>query len=182
VSYAKLGQPYMAVGRNLAYRKELFFEANGFMQHMHIKSGDDDLFINQVAKASNTSICISKDSFTESKPKQSLKEWTLQKRRHISTANHYKLKHKILLATFYASQLLFWSLAITLMVLMFEWKIVLGLIILRFTVQLINLFLASKKLNEKDLPLLSPFLELFLIIFQFFIFIKNMISKPESWK
>ncbi|MFK7781594.1 glycosyltransferase [Psychroserpens sp.] len=182
LSYAKLGQPYMAVGRNLAYRKELFFEANGFMQHMHIKSGDDDLFINQIAKASNTSICISKNSFTESVPKKSLKEWTLQKRRHISTANHYKIKHRIFLASFYCSQLLFWTLAIILMVVMFNWKVVLGLIILRFIVQLANLFLASKKLNEKDLPFLSPFLELFLIVFQFFIFIKNLISKPEYWK
>lgn len=182
LSYASLGQPYMAVGRNLAYRKEEFFEANGFMQHMHIKSGDDDLFINQVAKASNTTICISQDSFTESIPKQSLKDWTLQKRRHISTAKHYKLKHKIFLALFYCSQFLFWALAITLMLLMFEWKIVLGLIILRFVVQFINLFLASKKLNEKDLLFFAPFLELFLIVFQFFIFIKNMISKPKYWK
>ena len=182
LSYAALGQPYMAVGRNLAYRREQFFEANGFMQHMQIASGDDDLFINQVATASNTTICISKESFTESIPKKSLKDWTIQKRRHISTAKHYKFKHKVFLATFYCSQLLFWSLAITLMIFMFEWKIVLGLIILRFVIQLINLFLASKKLNEKDLPYLSPFLELFLIVFQFFIFIKNMISKPEYWK
>jgi len=182
LSYAKLGQPYMAVGRNLAYRKEQFFEANGFMQHMHIKSGDDDLFVNQVAEASNTTICISKESFTESIPKQSFKEWTLQKRRHISTANHYKLKHKIFLATFYSSQLLFWVLAIALLALMFKWQIVVGLIILRFTIQLINLFLASRTLNEKDLPFLSPFIELFLIAFQFFIFIKNLISKPKHWK
>ncbi|WCO02235.1 glycosyltransferase [Psychroserpens ponticola] len=182
LSYAALGQPYMAVGRNLAYRKEQFFETNGFMQHMHIKSGDDDLFINQVAKASNTTICITKESFTESIPKQSLKDWTIQKRRHITTANHYKLKHQFFLATFYCSQLLFWILAITLLIVMFNWKIVVGLIILRFLVQFINLFLASKKLNEKDLPLLSPLLELFLIVFQFFIFIKNMISKPKYWK
>lgn len=182
LSYAKLGQPYMAVGRNLAYRKEQFFEANGFMQHMHIKSGDDDLFINQVANATNTTICLTNESFTESVPKQTLKGWMLQKRRHISTANHYKPKHKFFLATFYCSQLLFWTLAITLMTLMFNWEIVLGLIILRFLVQLTNLYLASKKLNEKDLPFLSPFLEIFLIAFQFFIFIKNLISKPKHWK
>lgn len=182
LSYASFGYPYMAVGRNLAYRKEQFFEANGFMQHMHIKSGDDDLFINQVATSTNTAICISKNSFTESIAKQSFKDWTLQKRRHISTANHYKLKHKIFLGIFYCSQLLFWTLAIALIVVLFEWKIVLGLIVLRFTCQLLNLFLASIKLNEKDLPFLSPFLEVFLIAFQFFIFIKNMISKPEYWK
>lgn len=182
LSYASLGQPYMAVGRNLAYRKEQFFEARGFMKHMHLKSGDDDLFINQTANASNTTICISRESFTESIPKQSIKDWILQKRRHISTANYYKFRHKVFLASFYCSQLLFWVLAIVLMMFMFQWKIVLSLIILRFAIQLINLYLASKKLEEKDLPFLSPFLEVFLIAFQFFIFIKNMISKPEYWK
>lgn len=182
LSYAKIGQPYMAVGRNLAYRKEQFFEANGFMKHMHVKSGDDDLFVNQVANNSNTTVCISKESFTESLPKQSFKDWVIQKRRHISSAKHYKFKHKFFLSVFYSSQLLFWILAITLLTNMFLCKIVLGLILLRFLVQLTNLFLASKKLNEKDLPFLSPFLEIFLIVFQFFIFIKNMISKPEYWK
>lgn len=182
LSYAALGQPYMAVGRNLAYRKELFFETNGYMQHMHIKSGDDDLFINQVSNADNTTICISKNSFTESVPKQTFKDWMFQKRRHISTAKYYKVKHKIFLALFYSSQLLFWLLGAILMVLLFHWKIVLSLILLRFVIQLINLFLASKRLDEKDLPFISPLLEVFLIAFQFFIFIKNIISKPQYWK
>jgi glycosyltransferase involved in cell wall biosynthesis len=48
-SYSKLGIPYMGVGRNLAYTKELFFKNNGFVSHMKLRSGDDDLFINQVA-------------------------------------------------------------------------------------------------------------------------------------
>ncbi|WP_299227185.1 glycosyltransferase [uncultured Psychroserpens sp.] len=182
LSYAKLGQPYMAVGRNLAYRKELFFKANGFMKHMHIKSGDDDLFINQIANKSNTTICVTKDSFTESIPKQSFKEWSLQKRRHISTAHHYKFQHQFFLGLFYLSQFLFWALAIFLLVFNYEWKIVLGLIILRVVIQFINLHAASKKLNEKDLAFLAPLIEVFLIAFQFFIFIKNMLSKPKYWK
>ena len=41
----------MGVGRNLAYKKEEFFNVNGFIEHMQIRSGDDDLFINQAAKA-----------------------------------------------------------------------------------------------------------------------------------
>lgn len=182
LSYASMGQPYMAVGRNLAYRKEEFFQANGFMNHMNIKSGDDDLFINQVANANNTTLCLTEESFTESIPKKYFKDWVTQKRRHISTAHHYKFRHQLFLATFYMSQFSFWALAIVLMLFMFKWQIVLGLILLRFLVQFTNLFLASKKLNEKDLPFLSPILEISLIGFQFFIFIKNLISKPEYWK
>ena len=43
-SYANLNMPYMGVGRNMAYRKELFFNNNGFNSHMAIRSGDDDLY------------------------------------------------------------------------------------------------------------------------------------------
>ncbi len=93
-SYTNLKMPYMGVGRNLAYKKELFFNNSGFNNHMKLKSGDDDLFINEVANHGNTSICFSTDSFTISEPKTSYKAWILQKRRHISTANFYKLKHK----------------------------------------------------------------------------------------
>ncbi len=181
-SYAKLGQPYMGVGRNLAYTKDLFFEARGFMDHMNIKSGDDDLFVNQIATAQNTAICLSKNSFTESLPKNSYSDWMIQKRRHISTAKHYKQKHKAALSLFFTSQFLFILLSIILLSTLFYWKIVLGLIVLRYTILFISLTLAAKKLKEKDLIPFFPFLELFLIVVQFSIFIKNIISKPTHWK
>ncbi|HEX9827583.1 MAG TPA: glycosyltransferase [Flavobacteriaceae bacterium] len=181
-SYAKMGQPYMAVGRNLAYRKELFFEASGFMNHMNIKSGDDDLFINQIANAKNTAICFSKESFTESIPEKKIRKWISQKRRHISTASYYKFKHKVLLTLFYMSQILFWVLAAILISTLTYWKIVLGLVFIRFLVQFLSLGFASKKLNETDLMPFLPILEVFLISMQFFIFIKNLISKPNHWK
>ena len=127
-SYALIGQPYMAVGRNLAYRKELFFEANGFINHIKIKSGDDDLFVNQIASSKNTAICYSKESFTESIPKKNFSEWIAQKRRHISTANHYKFRHKVLLAIFYISQLLFWILAIILLGTLKFWLVITSLV------------------------------------------------------
>ncbi|MBA6153301.1 glycosyltransferase [Gelidibacter maritimus] len=181
-SYAKLGQPYMGVGRNLAYTKDLFFKARGFMDHMHIKSGDDDLFVNQIATAENTAICLSKNSFTESVSKKSYSEWIIQKRRHISTAKHYKAKHKAMLSLFYVSQFLFFALGITLISTLFNWEIVVGLIGLRYLVLFINLTLAAKKLEEKDLIPFFPVLEIFLILTQFSIFIKNLISKPNRWK
>ncbi len=180
-SYAKMGQPYMAVGRNLAYTKQTFFEARGFMNHMNIKSGDDDLFINQIADKHNTALCISKNSFTESVPKKTYKDWILQKRRHISTAKFYKTKHKAALATFYISQLLFFIMAIVLISSLLYWQIIIGLISLRYIVMVTSMLMASKKLEEKDLIAYIPLLELFLIITQFSIFIKNLTSKPNHW-
>ena len=40
----------------------------------------------------------------------------------------------------------------------------------------------AKKLNEIDTIILLPFLELFLIVSQFFIFISNLTSKTEHWR
>lgn len=181
-AYAKVGQPYMAVGRNLAYTKQIFFEARGFMNHMNIKSGDDDLFVNEIANVSNTSICYSKDSFTESIPKNTYAEWILQKRRHVSTSKYYKTEHKVPLALFFISQILFLILSILLISSMFYLKIVLGLIVLRYIIMYISITLASKKLAEKDLIPYLPLLELFLITSQFSIFIQNLTSKPSHWK
>jgi glycosyltransferase involved in cell wall biosynthesis len=181
-SYAKLGRPYMGVGRNMAYRKELFFNNSGFNNHMSLKSGDDDLFINEVSNPENTAICYAEESFTLSKPKTSVKDWILQKRRHISTAKFYKTKHKLLLGLFYSSQLLFWLLSILLFILQYKWQWILVLVIFRFVIQILSFGLAAKKLNEIELIILTPLLEIFLILTQLIIFSANLISKPKHWK
>ncbi|WP_179351589.1 glycosyltransferase [Winogradskyella vidalii] len=181
-SYAQLGVPYMGVGRNMAYKKDLFFNNCGFNNHMAIKSGDDDLFINEVANPTNTALCFTKESFTISEPKTTFKAWILQKRRHISTAHLYKLKHQFLLGVFYMSQLLFWILGITLLVIGFSWPWVVTLTSLRFLIQGLSFGITAKKLEETDLIPLTPILELFLITTQLSIFIVNLISKPKHWK
>lgn len=180
-SYAKIGLPYMGVGRNIAYTKSEFIKTNGFASHQHIKSGDDDLFINQVATKSNTTCCYSYDSFTISEPHQNFKKWIYQKRRHITTATNYRPIHQLLLALFYLTQFLFWFLFIILLITTFQWKIVLFLFGLRIILQYLIFGLSANKLNENDLIILTPFLELFLIIIQLRIFMQNLISKPKEW-
>lgn len=181
-SFAKSGIPYMGVGRNLAYTKDQFFKAKGFMGHMKIKSGDDDLFINEAATKKNTALSFSKNSITISTPKKTFRAWIKQKRRHISTAKHYKSLHKVLLSIIYTTNLLFWLLAILLLVLNFNWQIVLALFIFKLTIQYTIYGISAKKLNESDLIIFIPFLEIFLITFQLAIFINNLISKPNHWK
>ena len=182
LSFAKIGLPYMGVGRNLAYHKSEFFNTNGFINHMKIKSGDDDLFINEVANKKNTNICFSHDSFTTSIAPDSFVAWFRQKRRHISTAKHYKFKHQFLLALNYILQVSFWILAILLLTFSYEWIIVTSLIGFKLLMQYIVYIKAGNKLNCTKLLIPLPFLELFLILFQFGIFIANTISKPNHWK
>ena len=181
-SYAKLGMPYMGVGRNLAYRKELFFDNSGFNDHMSIKSGDDDLFINAIANNKNTAICVSRESMTISEPKTTFKDWILQKRRHITTARFYKSKHQILLGLFYISQLTFWIFSGILLLVGYNWPWLIALIICRITIQFFSVGFAAKKLNTIDLLFVTPLLEIFLVFMQLSIFIANLIATPKHWK
>ena len=81
LSYALAGKPYMGVGRNLSYKKDVFLRNKGFSSINQIPSGDDDLFINQVARAENTKIVIDPEAHTLSEPKRSWSEWMTQKYR-----------------------------------------------------------------------------------------------------
>lgn len=181
-SYARWGTPYMGVGRNLAYTSTEFYNQNGFATHLHVKSGDDDLFVNQAANGENTALCFTSKSITRSIPEGSLKNWLSQKRRHVSTATLYKKEHKLLLGTFYFSQLGFWTLAIFLLVFGIHWEIVTTLILLRISLQYIVFYKAASKLDEKDIIWLTPFLDIFLVFLQLGIFSANLISKPANWK
>lgn len=181
-SWAKMGRPYMGVGRNLAYKKEEFFNVRGFMDHMKVRSGDDDLFINQAAKAKNTTICTSAESFTYSTPKTSFKEWFTQKRRHVSTAAYYKPFDRMQLGIFYLSQLLFLLLAVVLLAFQYQWIIVLSVIGFRYLFAWIALGLSAGKLKEKDVMYWFPIIELTLVFTQLNIFLTNMFSKPVHWK
>ena len=180
-SYALMGKAYMGVGRNLVYTKKLFFDNNGFYNHLDILSGDDDLFVNEVSTAENTDICIDPDSFTISIPAKSWKQWIRQKRRHISTANHYKLIHRFLLGVYYFSLLGFYISSIILLLNNFQWKIVTILILIRFILWYLINYQTTKKLNEKDLVIWIFILEPVLIIFQLYIFILNLLKKPKHW-
>ena len=59
---ALAGKPYMGIGRNLAYRKELFFKQKGFSSYLNLQRGEDDLFINSVANSYNTQVAVHPDS------------------------------------------------------------------------------------------------------------------------
>jgi len=180
-SYAKAKMPYMGVGRNIAYTKDLFFKTTGFNNHLNIPSGDDDLFIQQASNQQNTAVCFSEKSFTISQSKTNLNEWIQQKRRHITTSNHYKLTHKILLSVFFLSQLLFWLLAILLLFLQINLALTGILIAFRFLIWYIIIYKFSKQFLEKDLIVFAPIFEISLIFMLLYISVKNIFSPLKQW-
>ncbi|MDT0295383.1 glycosyltransferase [Mesonia ostreae] len=182
-SYAYWGSAYMGVGRNLAYTSQLFYDHNGFVPHMNILSGDDDLFVNAAATSKNVALVLEKDGFTKSEPKNTWQEWYTQKRRHVSTASHYKPKHKFLLGLYFASQVLFWLLGAILWIADSNFAYwIIGFFIFKLFLKYIVIGKAAKTLNEKGLLWLMPFQEIVLLATQFGIFVHNLISKPVHWK
>src|SRR5580698_86680 len=149
LSYALAGLPYMGVGRNLSYKKDVFLRNKGFSAINHVAGGDDDLFINKVATKDNTAVVIDPDTFMLSEPKKTFGEWFRQKSRHYTTAKYYKPRHKLLLGLYSATHFLFYPLFIA--SLFFNWKIALIIFGVRFIIQGYTFQRSMKMLGEEDL-------------------------------
>jgi len=181
LSYAKAGLTYMGVGRNLSYKKAIFFRHKGFSSHNHVPGGDDDLFINKAATKANTNIVIDKDAFTLSEPAKNWKQWTKQKKRHYTTSKYYKPLHKFLLGLYAFSHFLFYPLFVVSAV-FYSWKEALAVFAIRCITQGIILFNVSKKLNEKDLFPIYWLLDIWMF-FYYIIFSTSLFKKPaKTWK
>ncbi len=181
-SFAKAGIPYMGVGRNLAYKKSLFFENKGFASHASLESGDDDLFINQVGKGGNTSVMFDHESHTRSRPKIRFKNWIEQKRRHLTTSSRYKKGHRFLLVLEPTSRLLFYFLSIPLLIFDQYRLIVIGVIALRMILFSINIIGCKKRFNERKMFFVAFILDFFLLFFYFYCMMLNIFSPYKRWR
>jgi len=182
LSFAMAGKPYMGVGRNLGYSKTKFFEVGGFRTQYHIPSGDDDLFVNQFVKKDNYRVIFTKDSFMTSFPNSTWKGWWKQKRRHLSTANNYKLGSKLLLGIYHTAQIIFFISLILLLVNQISLKVVLSLFLGKTIIQLLISSPAYSKLKGRDLLALSPIYEPILLIFGILVTVSLRFSKNIKWK
>jgi glycosyltransferase involved in cell wall biosynthesis len=180
LSFALAGVPYMGVGRNLSYKKALFFRQKGFSSINHIPGGDDDLFVNKAANKKNVAVVIDKDASTLSIPRKTWKSWVKQKYRHYTTAKYYKPVHKLLLGLYTFSQFFFYPLFI-ISILFYDWQFALIVFGARFIVQAFIYFFAMKKLNEKDLWPIFMLLDIWMF-FYYIIFARSLWQKPQrSW-
>jgi len=181
--FALAGKPYMGVGRNLAYRKSTFFNNKGFAGHSHILSGDDDLFINKVANKKNVKIEIDKSSHTRSIPKSNLKEWFAQKQRHLTTSKYYKTKSKFFLGIEILSRILFYLSFIFLLIIKFDYRIILIAFLIRLFVQSVIIKKGMNRLQEKSFLFLVTIFDILLPIFNFCLIISNyFIIRQNKWK
>jgi poly-beta-1,6-N-acetyl-D-glucosamine synthase len=181
LSFALAGIPYMGVGRNMAYLKSLFYENKGFISHYRITSGDDDLFINKVAKKDNTRIVLHPESITVSEPPHFFRQWIIQKKRQLSTLHHYRSGHRLLLGLYSLSIVLFYLLFVTMLTMDNDKVLIIGLFLLRLASQIFLFYKCLSKLNEKDLIWFVPFFEIFMPFIHTMALLSNLFSKKNKW-
>jgi len=183
IGFALIKLPYMGVGRNLAYRKSLFMKNKGFASHAHILSGDDDLFVNEVANSKNTKVEFAFEAHTRSIPKKVFNSWAFQKRRHLSSGQTYKFKHKFLLGLEVFSRMIFYIGLILTLVTPVTWIVGLSAYLFRLIIQLIIFNQAMNKLNEKNLLLFSIIFDLILPLTILYLYTTNFLNtKQRKWK
>lgn len=182
LSYALKRNAYMGVGRNLSYLKSLFFKGKGFNAHMHIKSGDDDLFVNQNATRQNVHIAIHPDAHVYSNPKETWQSYYKQKARHAGASVIYKKSHQRMLGMQLISAFAFYIMLIVCLVSFPSlWYIGVSVFFLRYICQLIVFSSIYKKLAVRDLLVWLLILDVF---YYFYICLNGLFNrkkKQKSW-
>ncbi|MDR3652100.1 MAG: glycosyltransferase [Paludibacter sp.] len=180
-------KPYMGVGRNLAYRKQTFFDNKGFASSLHLSAGDDDLLINKASNSKNTRVEISPDSITWSEPKKTYRDWLFQKERHLSVSSYYKSSSKLRLTIEPVTRGLFYLAFISALVfggLIIQ--IAAGVLFLaRLTIQLFIINRSSKHFGERKFIFTLPVFDIYLpLVSLYFFTFGRMASRGKSirWK
>jgi glycosyltransferase involved in cell wall biosynthesis len=149
-------KPYMGVGSNLGYRKNLFFDNKGFDMRIIGNLREDRVFINKVATSDNTDVAISPDEITVSALHITPGRWRRERHEELrsftlcSKGSRYPELAEVLY------RLLFYAGLAVAIVLFFSELIVLlalgGVFLLRMFIQLTIFFKAQRHLGDKGLP------------------------------
>lgn len=155
LGFALLDKPFMGIGRNIAYRKELFFKNKGFSSHLNLQRGDDDLFINEVATPFNTKVETSPDSIVRMEPEYSYKCWKEEKVSYLATSRYYHGMQRFLMGFETTSRLLFLAACIATIaysIIVQQW-VALGVAvlayILRYVMQMVIINRTASDMGEK---------------------------------
>jgi glycosyltransferase involved in cell wall biosynthesis len=117
LGFALARKPYMGVGRNMAYRKELFFRQKGYSAHLNLQRGDDDLFVNEVATKKNTRVETDINATIRMRPIQHKMDWREEKVSYMATSQYYKGSQRYMLSFETMTRLLFYLAVIATLIL-----------------------------------------------------------------
>ncbi len=179
LSYAAMGIPYMGVGRNILYNKDII-SAEDIDAHNDLISGDDDLTVNALADHRNTSICLDQNSFVWTEPPPSITAYINQKRRHYSVSHRYKIRDKIFITAYTLSHTGFYLLFLALL---FTHYCSISLIV--YSIRMVIIMMISHRLYKKMLsqnPIWSfPIMDILQALFYLFFSFTFILPKKNKW-
>ena len=177
-----LGHPYMGVGRNIAYRKSFFLENKGFGKFQGVIGGDDDLLVNQYATKSNTAFILGPESTIYSNPKTKLKDFILQKTRHLSVGKHYRKADKLVLGLLSLSKITFWLGFIAAIMSVFRTYFVLAGFFMVMVSLLTALAVLKKRTGDNLKIWMLPILDFIFIFYYISTGLRVLFTKKVRWK
>lgn len=155
LGYALAKKPYMGIGRNMAYRRELFFAQKGYSAHLNLQRGDDDLFINKIAHSKNTRVETDVNATVRMQPIVYKKDWREEKVSYMATSRRYRGTQRFMLGFETFSRVLFYATiiaGITFGILNRHWVVIGGSVLiwlLRWTFQATVINKTAKEMGEK---------------------------------
>lgn len=181
LGFAKAGLPYMGVGRNLSYKKKLFEGFDKWKNNRQLPTGDDDLFVNAVARRRNTEVCLNKEAFTYTKAPHTFSEWLHKKRRHLRAAFRYRWYHQLLLFLFAFSGLLLYVSFAVLVVSMYNWQLAIAIFVIVALLKVLISYTAYNKLGTNDLTMLTLPLDIFYYTYLLLVFFLLLLKPKKNW-
>ncbi len=180
-TYFKAGLPYMASGRNMACRKDLFLRAQQSPTWNLSASGDDDLVVSLFANNSNYTVVTNSESFTYTESPERFSAWCRQKQRHLTDGKSYKPRVKGLLGLYGFTHAATWFYFIPLLFSPY-WSVALCIMAVRCIFFWGAFARAASVLREKSLLFLLPLFDFAWMLFNFAFLPYILHKNKQHWK
>ena len=86
------GRPTICNAANIAYKRKVYDEVNGFYDHMNLSSGDDELLMQKIVRVTKYKVrfSLNKNSIVRTKSNSSISQFYQQRKRWASKGLFYK--------------------------------------------------------------------------------------------
>ncbi len=177
-----MGFPSMCNGANLAYRKEAFFEVEGFSGNDELASGDDEFLMHKIAQKHPNGIHFlqDKDVIVRTKAQNNWNKFYAQRKRWASKWSHYQIISPKILAIFiFLSNFSILVSAVLAFSQTIDFNEFLTIISLKFSSEFIFLSLVCNFLGHSSKIILIPFTQ---IIYPFYVTFFGLLAQGKNKK
>ena len=180
----ELGVPGTCNGANIAYRKQVFWDVNGYQNNEHIASGDDEFLMHKILLTGKNAVKFlkEKDAIVYTKAQENLSSFIHQRLRWVSKSTKYTLKKVTLILSFaYLYHLTFVALLIASFFNPIYIYWILVSLLLKMATELLFYAPILEFYNRKKLIKLIPLIQPFYIFYILYIGLMGNI-KNYNWK